>query len=63
MNGTDLRKWGARTITALSGVAIMYLTTGSWDQEESIALVTAVSAALVSLLVPPSEGTRTYRSR
>lgn len=54
-NGTSLRKWGARTVTGLAGLLIMWSSTGSWDQEESIALITLVSGAIVSLLVPAKD--------
>jgi hypothetical protein len=52
-HGTNMRKWGARTIVALGGIATMYFTTGGWDTEESIALVTAIVGAATSFLVPP----------
>lgn len=49
------RKWIARTIVALGGLAIMALTTGSWDAEESIALVTLIVGAATSYLLPNAD--------
>lgn len=46
------RKWMVARVTALAALAAMYLTTGSWDTEESIAAVGLVSEALISYLTP-----------
>ena len=46
------RKWIVARITALAAVATMYITTGSWDTEESLALVGLITEALISYLTP-----------
>lgn len=46
------RKWIARTITALGGLATTVATTGGWDQEETLMAITIAVAAAVSYLVP-----------
>ena len=46
------KKWIASRVTALTGLAIMWATTGAWDQEETIAAITLVSAALIAYLLP-----------
>ena len=46
------RKWIAARITALTGLLTMWVSTGSWDREESIALIALVSAASVAYLTP-----------
>jgi hypothetical protein len=46
------RKWFAARVTALTGLAMMWATTGSWDLEETIAAITLVSAALLAWLLP-----------
>ncbi len=56
MNGSSpTRKWIVRTVTSLTGFAIMWATTGSWDTEETVAMITIVSAAIISYLVPNTE--------
>jgi hypothetical protein len=49
------RKWFATQVTALTALAIMAVTTGSWDQEETIAAIGIVSQALLAYLVPNSD--------
>ena len=51
------RKWMVRTVIALGALATMYFATGSWDQEESIALVGLLVGAATSYLVPNSDET------
>lgn len=46
------RKWAAARITALTGLAVMWATTGSWDVEETVAAITLVSEAALSYLIP-----------
>ena len=46
------RKWIAARVTAVTGLLVMWITTGSWDTEESVMAVTVVSAAIIALLVP-----------
>lgn len=62
MNDTSYRKWGARTITAIAGLLIMWASTGSWDTEETIGLITLVSGAVVSLLVPAEDAVKSERA-
>lgn len=49
------RKWWAARVTAVTGLAAMWATTGSWDQEETVAAITLVSAALLSWLTPNTD--------
>jgi hypothetical protein len=42
------KKWWVTQITALSALAIMFVTTGSWDQEETISAIGIVSQAVLS---------------
>lgn len=42
------RKWFTARITAVAGLLTMWATTGSWDTEETIALITVVSAAALA---------------
>lgn len=49
------RKWWAARVTALTTLAVMWATTGAWDQEETIGLIGFVSAALLAWLVPNDE--------
>jgi len=46
------RKWFANLVVAVTGILIAWATTGTWDQEETVALITIASAALVTYLVP-----------
>jgi hypothetical protein len=46
------RKWWVTQVTALAALAVMYLTTGGWDNEESVALVGIISQAVIGWLVP-----------
>lgn len=54
--GDFTRKWMARTVVAIGGLATMFLTTGTWDTEESLMAVTIVVGAITSLLVPNEAG-------
>jgi hypothetical protein len=49
------RKWFAARITAIAGLAIMWVTTGTWDQEETVMAITVVSAALIAWLTPNAD--------
>lgn len=49
------RKWGVLQITSAIGIATMWVTTGAWDQEESIALLTWIGAAASTYLIPNAE--------
>jgi hypothetical protein len=46
------RKWWATQITALTALAIMYVTTGAWDTEETISAIGIASQAALSWLIP-----------
>jgi hypothetical protein len=46
------KKWWATQVTALSALGVMYVTTGSWDQEETIAAIGIATQAALSWLVP-----------
>lgn len=40
-------KWIVTQVTALAALATMYLTTGSWDVEESVGAVGLVAQAII----------------
>lgn len=42
------RKWLARTIVAVSGLAVEIATTDGWDKADTVMTITVVSAAMVS---------------
>lgn len=46
------RKWFATQVTAIAALPTMWITTQSWDVEESVALIDLVSQAAVGYLVP-----------
>ena len=50
------RKWWATQVTALTALALMWVTTGGWDQEETISLIGIVSQASLAWLIPNKEG-------
>ena len=54
MSWMPTRKWGVNVITLASALALMYVSTGSWDQEESVALIGLITTALTTYLVPNS---------
>ncbi|MDX6719351.1 MAG: hypothetical protein QOJ63_1605 [Solirubrobacteraceae bacterium] len=41
------RKWFATQVTAIAALPTMWITTQSWDVEESVALIDLVSQAAV----------------
>lgn len=49
------RKWWTTQVTALTALALMYVTTGSWNQEETVALIGIASQAALAWLVPNDE--------
>jgi hypothetical protein len=53
MHGTNIRKWLARTVVGAGAIVTMWATTGTWDKEESVALIGLIVAAITSILVPP----------
>lgn len=46
------KKWFAARVTAVTTLATMWATTGSWDQEETLAAIGIASAALIAWLLP-----------
>lgn len=50
------RKWWATQVTAATAIALMWATTGGWDQEETVALIGLVSQASIGWLVSNKEG-------
>ena len=50
------RKWGASTVGALGTVLIMWATTGTWDQEETIASITLGVTAVTAYLLKNRSG-------
>lgn len=50
------RKWGASTVGALGTVLIMWATTGTWDQEETVASITLGVTAISAYLLPNASG-------
>jgi hypothetical protein len=46
------RKWFATQVTAVAALLTMLVTTGSWDLEESVALIGLVSQAAIGYLTP-----------
>jgi hypothetical protein len=55
MHGTNIRKWLARTVVGVGAIVTMWVTTGTWDKEESVALIGWIVAAITSILVPPDQ--------
>lgn len=46
------RKWVAAQVVALAAIATMYVSTGGWNQEESVALIGWFVQAATTYLVP-----------
>lgn len=46
------RKWWVAQVTALAAIAVMYLTTGDWNTEESVAAVGWLTQAVGTWLMP-----------
>lgn len=46
------RKWIAARVTGLAAVLTMWATTGTWDTEETIALIGLLTEAAISYLTP-----------
>lgn len=46
------RKWIAARIVGVVGVLTMWATTGTWDVEETVALLALVSEGTLSWLTP-----------
>lgn len=46
------RKWFVSVVTAVTGLLIMWVTSGSWDQEETVGLITLVSGSIATYLIP-----------
>lgn len=45
-------KYLAARVTAIAGLLTMWATTGSWDTEETVALIALCSEAAISYLTP-----------
>jgi hypothetical protein len=52
---TPSRKWFVAQVTALGALATMWATTGTWDQEETVAAIGLVVAAFSSWAVPNTD--------
>lgn len=46
------KKWFATQIAAVAALLTMWVTTGAWDMEETIALIGLLTQAGLSYLVP-----------
>jgi hypothetical protein len=46
------KKWLVTQITAASALALMWVTTGSWDQEETVGLIGLLTQAALGYLQP-----------
>jgi hypothetical protein len=46
------RKWWAARAIAIGALATMFVTTGGWDAEETVAVLGLVTEGIVSWLVP-----------
>lgn len=57
------RKWFATQVTALSALAVMWATTGHWDQEETIAAIGIATQAGLGYLVPNEAPVAAARKR
>lgn len=42
------KAWIKARVTVLASLAVMYVSTGGWEQEESIALIGIISEGIVS---------------
>ena len=49
---TPSKKWFVTQITAVAALFTMWATTGSWDVEETVALIGLVSQAGIGYLTP-----------
>lgn len=49
------RKWLATQVTALTALGVMYVTTGEWNTEETIAAIALVSQAALGYIYPNQE--------
>lgn len=50
------RKWAASTVGAIGTVLIMWATTGTWDQEETVASITLGVTAITAYLLKNASG-------
>lgn len=46
------KKWLTTQITAVAALLVMWVTTGAWDTEETIALIGLISQAALGYIVP-----------
>jgi hypothetical protein len=49
------KKWAVTQITAVAALLVMWATTGSWDTEETVALIGLVSQAGIGYLTPNAD--------
>lgn len=49
------KKWIVTQITAVAAVATMWVTTGSWDTEETVALIGLLTQASLGYLQPNND--------
>lgn len=46
------RKWIVNQVTLTAGLLTMWVVSGTWDQEESLALITLGATALTTYFIP-----------
>jgi hypothetical protein len=46
------RKWAVSTVGAIGTLLIMWVTTGTWDQEESVGAITLAVTAFSTYMIP-----------
>ena len=50
------RKWFVSTVGGIGTVLIMWATTGTWDQEETVGAITLAVTAFSTWLIPNASG-------
>lgn len=50
------RKWLVAQVTAIGALLTMWATTGTWDQEETVALIGLFVQAVSTYLIPNDPG-------
>lgn len=46
------RKWAVNVGALFTGLFLMWVTTGEWNQEESVSLITLLSTAFATYMIP-----------
>lgn len=46
------RKWGVNIVTLTAGLLTMWATTGTWDVEETVGLISLGATAMTTYLIP-----------